>query len=167
MGRVRFSRRRAAVLAGGYAAVAGVLTALLLSTDAHLAGLAGLHRQVYADVGFAGTPLIDDVSQDVDLDFLAGDPALPRRFFSVRWRGFWYVAEAEEVELHGAGDDRLDVWLDFTGLFHPLTRPFPVYRARAGAALSTAHLRVMAAGAPTPDAGEHARDVVLSADGRS
>ena len=109
---MRFSRRRAAVLAGGYAAVVAVLTALLLSADARLAGLAGLHRQVYPDVGFAGTPLVDDVSRDVDLDFLAADPALPRRFFSVRWHGFWYVPEAEDVELHGAGDDRLDVWLD-------------------------------------------------------
>lgn len=109
---MRFSRRRAAVLAGGYAAVAACLTALLLSVDARLAGLAGLHRQVYPNVDFAGTPLVDGVSRDVDLDFLAADPALPRRFFSVRWHGFWYVPEALEVELHGAGDDRLDVWLD-------------------------------------------------------
>ena len=44
--------------------------------------------------------------------FLNDDPDLPRRFFSARWTGFWYVSEAGEVELHGAGDDRVDVWLD-------------------------------------------------------
>ena len=112
MAAIRLSRRRAAVLAGGYAAAIVVLTALLFAAEARTAQLVGLQRAVYPDVGFAGTPLVDDVSPGVDLDFLAGDPSLPRRFFSVRWQGFWYVPEAGEVELHGAGDDRLDVWLD-------------------------------------------------------
>ena len=109
---IRLSRRRAAALAGGYAAAIVALTALLFAAEARTAQLVGLHRAVYPEVGFAGTPLVDDVSPGIDLDFLAGDPRLPRRFFSVRWQGFWYVPEAGEVELHGAGDDRLDVWLD-------------------------------------------------------
>ena len=48
----------------------------------------------------------------ITLGFLNDDPDLPRRFFSARWTGYWYLPEAAEVELHGAGDDRLDVWLD-------------------------------------------------------
>ena len=48
----------------------------------------------------------------VSLEFLDTVPFVPQRFFSARWRGFWYVAESGELELHGAGDDRLDVWLD-------------------------------------------------------
>ena len=72
----------------------------------------GVRRQVFPDVGLNGAPLRDDVGDAITLDFLNDDPDLPRRFFSARWTGFWYVPEAGEVELHGAGDDRLDVWLD-------------------------------------------------------
>ena len=72
----------------------------------------GLRRQVFPAIGFNGTPLLDDVHAAIDLDFLDDDPDLPRRFFSSRWTGFWYLPEAAEVELHAAGDDRLDVWLD-------------------------------------------------------
>ena len=72
----------------------------------------GLRRQVFPDVGFSGAPVLSDVAADIALDFLDDDPLLPRRFFSVRWTGFWYLPEAGEFEFHGAGDDRLDVWLD-------------------------------------------------------
>ncbi len=72
----------------------------------------GLRRQVFPDVGFSGAPVLSDVAADIALDFLNDDPLLPRRAFSVRWTGFWYLPEAGEFEFHGAGDDRLDVWLD-------------------------------------------------------
>ena len=63
-------------------------------------------RQVFPDVGFNGTPLLDDVGTTITLDFLNDDPDLPRRFFSVRWTGYWYAPEAGDVELHGAGERR-------------------------------------------------------------
>ena len=44
--------------------------------------------------------------------FWRDDSTLPRRLFSARWHGFWYFAEAVLLELHGAGDDHLDVWID-------------------------------------------------------
>ena len=94
------------------AAITIVLTVLLLTLEVRSAGQAGLRRLVFSGVGFAGLPLLDDISSDVTLGFLEADPTLPRRFFSARWHGFWYLPEASVLELHGAGDDRLDVWID-------------------------------------------------------
>ena len=94
------------------AAMTVVLTVLSLILSARANELTGLARQVYPETDFGGAPLLDDISTDVDLGFLDEDPALPRRFFSARWHGFWYLPEGTAVELHGAGDDRLDVWID-------------------------------------------------------
>ena len=109
--------RRLRGLAGGSIGVAAGLTALLFVLSPGAADRTGVHRQVFPDVGFNGTPLLDDVGTTIALDFLNDDPDLPRptpriRFFSARWTGYWYAREAGDVELHGAGDDRLDVWLD-------------------------------------------------------
>ena len=112
MAGLRLSRRHRTALVGGYAAAAVSLTALLFVLDARLSERTGLRREVYANAGFDGAPLVDDVSPDVSLSFLTHDPEIPRRFFSARWRGFWYVPESGAIDLHGAGDDRLDVWLD-------------------------------------------------------
>ena len=106
------SRRRLKAFVGAYVVAAVALTALLLFLEGRLSERIGLHREVYPNTDFSGPPLVEGVSHDVTLDFLSDAPTLPRRFFSVRWRGFWYVPEAVEFELHGAGDDRLDVWLD-------------------------------------------------------
>ena len=51
----------------------------------------GLTRTFHADVGFAGDPLFQDRTAEVSLAFLEDDPALPRRFFSVEWRGYWFL----------------------------------------------------------------------------
>jgi len=100
-------------LAFGSVGVAATLTALLFTlVTLGAADRTGVRRQVFPDVGFNGTPLVDDVGATITLDFLNDDPDLPRRFFSARWTSYWYLPEAGEVELHGEGDDRLDVWLD-------------------------------------------------------
>ena len=104
----RFARKFAYV----YAAITIVLTVLLLTLEVRSAEQAGLRRLVFSGVEFADLPLLDDISSDVTLGFLEADPTLPRRFFSARWHGFWYLPEASVLELHGAGDDRLDVWID-------------------------------------------------------
>ena len=98
--------------AGIYVTVTVVLTALFFVLNANLAEKTGLNRFVYPEINLAGVPLLADVSQDVTLDFLDNHPELPLRFFSIRWEGFWYVPEARAFNLHGAGDDRLDVWID-------------------------------------------------------
>ena len=99
-------------MAGACLGAALGLTVLLFVLSSGAADRTGVRRQVFPDVGFNGAPLRDDIGDAINLDFLNVDPGLPRRFFSARWTGFWYVPEAGEVELHGAGDDRLDVWLD-------------------------------------------------------
>ena len=108
----RLDRQRLPGLAGACLGAAAALTVLLFFLNSGAADRTGVRRQVFPDVGFNRTPLIDDVGTSINLDFLNDDPDLPRRFFSARWTGYWYVPEAAEVELHGAGDDRLDVWLD-------------------------------------------------------
>ena len=108
----RLNRQRLRGLAGGTIGVAAGLTALLFVLSPGAADRTGVRRQVFPAVGFNGTPLLDDVGTTIALDFLSDDRDLPRRFFSARWTGYWYVPEAGDVELHGAGDDRLDVWLD-------------------------------------------------------
>ena len=100
------------IFACGYAAIAIVLAVFLLALEVRLTERSGMRRMAFSGVEFAGTPLLDDISGDVTLDFLEGDPTLPRRFFSARWHGFLYLPEAALLELHGAGDDRLDVWID-------------------------------------------------------
>ena len=93
-------------------AITVVLIALLFLLNANLAQKTGLNRFVYSDIDLQSVPLLADVSQDVTLDFLDEHPQFPRRFFAVRWEGFWYVPETRAFTLHGAGDDRLDVWID-------------------------------------------------------
>ena len=105
-------QERLRALALGSIGVAAGLTALLFFLSPGAVDRTGVRRQVFPAVGFNGTPLLDDVGTTITLDFLNEDPDLPRRFFSARWTGYWYVPEAGDVELHGAGDDRLDVWLD-------------------------------------------------------
>ena len=96
----------------GHLATAAVLTVLLFIISAGPHGRSGLNRCVYPNVGSTGPPILQDVSADLTLGFLDDDPELPRRFFSARWHGFWYVPETGTIRLHGAGDDRLDVWLN-------------------------------------------------------
>ena len=100
------------IFACGYAAIAIVLAVFLLALEVRLTERSGMRRMAFSGVEFAGTPLLDDISGDVTLDFLEGNPTLPRRFFSARWHSFLYLPEAALLELHGAGDDRLDVWID-------------------------------------------------------
>ena len=112
MAALRRLRRHLRALAAAYVAIAVALTGLLLVLEERLSERTGLRRQVFANTDFEGVPFVADVSPDISLDFLDDDPTLPRRFFSARWRGFWYVPESGAIDLHGAGDDRLDVWLD-------------------------------------------------------
>ena len=81
--------------------------AVYLVTACLLAGLAaaantltpetGLRRSIYTQADFAGTP-IDERTAEVNLEFLNDRLDLPRRFFSVRWRGFVFLDKAQPVE---------------------------------------------------------------------
>ena len=105
-------RQRLRRLAGTCLAAAVGLHVLLFLLAPRAADLTGVRRQVLPGVGFTGTPLRDDIVKTIDLGFLNDDADLPRRFVTARWTGFWYLPEAGRIDLHGAGDDRLDVWLN-------------------------------------------------------
>ena len=95
-----------------YLTVAFGLSSAWLLLDYGLAGQTGLHRLVWPVNDFQGRPLIDDISPDASLDFLEDDPRLPRRNFSARWQGYWYVPSSQFVNLHVEADDAADIWID-------------------------------------------------------
>lgn len=106
----RYTRLTAAVAV--YLALGIVLTAAWLFLGGQSSEHTGLVRHLYLGTGFSGVPRLTAVAGDLTLDFIDEDPALPRRFFSVRWQGYWYVPETRTITLYASGDDRLDVWLD-------------------------------------------------------
>ena len=91
-------------------ALAGTVAWLLL--DQRLAEQTGLRRQVWLAGDFEGAPFINDISPDATLDFLDDDARLPRRFFSARWQGYWYVPSRRSVTLQVDADDYADIWID-------------------------------------------------------
>ena len=95
-----------------YIAVALTLTAFGGILHWLVAPPIGLVRTVYADIGIAGEPLFEVRTTDISLAFLDEDPTLPRRFFSVEWRGFWFLPRAQTVDVYAGGDDRVDVLVD-------------------------------------------------------
>lgn len=107
--RLRLVRREPTLLVAAAVITLSVALFLLAGPTAHQTGL---KRSVYTQVGFRGAPRIADISPDISLNFLVDDPLLSNRDFSARWHGFWYLPAAASVDLYGAGDDRLDIWLD-------------------------------------------------------
>ena len=97
---------------GAYAATALACTAAWLLFEAQASERTGLRRELYLSNGFVGKPFRPEVSAGISLDFLDDDERLPRERFSVRWRGYWYVLDGGPIEVHGAGDDWLNVYVD-------------------------------------------------------
>jgi hypothetical protein len=71
----------------------------------------GLTRSVFSEVGFRGVP-IEERSFTVDLRFVDEQPTLPRQNFSARWRGYFYVSQAQTVEFFAGGNDEVEVRVD-------------------------------------------------------
>ena len=97
---------------GVYAVVALACTAAWLFLASQAAERTGLRRQLFLQNQFGGRPYSDEISAGISLDFLEEDERLPRRRFGVRWRGYWYVPDDGTIEIHGEGDDRLNVHVD-------------------------------------------------------
>ena len=72
----------------------------------------GLTRTIYANADFDGDPVLRDTATAIDLGFLDTHPDQPRRFFSARWTGVWFLREAQAVDVHLGGDDRVAIWID-------------------------------------------------------
>ncbi|MXY23729.1 MAG: hypothetical protein F4Y45_04300 [Acidobacteria bacterium] len=96
---------------GAYGTIALACTTAWLVIGPQAAERTGLRRELFLGNGFEGAPFRDEVSENISLDFLAEDERL-RRYFSVRWRGYWYVPESGPLQIHGAGDDWLNVYID-------------------------------------------------------
>ena len=95
-----------------YLAIALACTIAWLLLDQRLAEQTGLRRQVWLTGDFEGAPFINDLSPGATLDFLDDDARLPRRFFSARWQGYWYVPSSQIVTLHVDADDYAAIWID-------------------------------------------------------
>ncbi len=108
-------RRRVWIAAYVVAALTCTIAWMLLS--ARLAEETGLHREFWVANDFPGRPVTSDISPGIGLDFLDDDPRLPRRFFSARWRGYWYVPNRQSITMHVQADDSVDIWIDGTHRF--------------------------------------------------
>lgn len=99
----------------GSLTLAAALTVVHSILQATLSERTGLRQQVWQlseRTRDEGTLLVDDIAPAPDLDFLPGNAELPRRFFRATWSGYWYLPEAQEIDVHGSADDRLEVWID-------------------------------------------------------
>ena len=90
------TRRR---LVRWYLCVVVTLTVLSGALHGLIAPPMGLVRTFYATSGFSGEPLSQDRTTEISLAFLDQDPTLPRRFISVEWRGFWFLPQAQTVDV--------------------------------------------------------------------
>ena len=95
-----------------YLLAALTLTAASALLNQQLAVQTGLIRSFYPQVGFHGQPLFRDTTPDISLAFLEEQPQLPRRFFSVRWHGFWFIPREQTIEVYAGGDDHVVVVVD-------------------------------------------------------
>ena len=100
---------------------AGSVTLAVTLTVAHsilqatLSERTGLRRQVWQlseRTRDAGALLLDDIAPAPELDHLQRTGELPRRFFRANWSGYWYLPEAQQIDVHGSADDRIEVWID-------------------------------------------------------
>lgn len=96
-------------------------TAAWLAVGSQAEERTGLQRELFLATGFAGEPFRTEVSEDITLDFLDEDEDFPRRRFSARWRGYWYVPDGGPITIHGSGDDSLTVHIDGK----PVLRRYP------------------------------------------
>lgn len=92
--------------------VALAVTAAWLLLGSRADERTGLQRELFLATGFAGAPFRTEVSDNISLDFVDEDEHFPRRRFSARWRGYWYVPDGGPITLHGSGDDWLNVHID-------------------------------------------------------
>ncbi len=72
----------------------------------------GLIQTFFDGVGADRSPLVERVTQTVDLTILHEDDRLPRRFFSVHWRGVWRIPRRGLYDISIRGDDRVVLTID-------------------------------------------------------
>jgi hypothetical protein len=96
------------VLSGAISVVVVGLVSAFPPIVERLSPPAGLTRTMFTQVGFAGIPN-DAYTSEINLRFLDEQPDLPRQNFSARWRGFFYLPEAQTVEFFAGGNDEVEL----------------------------------------------------------
>ena len=99
----------------GSATLAVALTVAHSILQAILSERTGLRRQVWQlseRTRDEGALLVDDIASALELDFLQRTAELPQRFFRVSWSGYWYFPQPQQIDIYGAADDRIAVWID-------------------------------------------------------
>lgn len=94
------------------AAALTVVHSILQATLSERTGLRRQVRQLSERTRDEGALLVDDIVSAPELDFLERNAELPRRFFRATWSGHWYLPEAQQIDVHGSADDRIEVWID-------------------------------------------------------
>ena len=106
-------RRSVAVGLTLYLAGAIGLTGLSIVLDRTLKVETGLTRSMFEGPGFGGPERLQPATTgEINLAFLDDFPDAPRRFFSVRWEGYWHVLRDAAVDLYVGGDDRVVLRID-------------------------------------------------------
>ena len=101
-----------AFLLGVYLIVGTGLTATWSVLEDRLKFETGLLRSFHVGSGLETPPTRQEVTPNIDLTFVDEAPDLPRRFFSVRWQGTWYVSREQEIDIYCGADDLAVVSID-------------------------------------------------------
>jgi hypothetical protein len=72
----------------------------------------GLRQTFFEGVAADRSAVIERVTRTIDLSLLQEDDSLPRRFFSVRWSGFWWIPQRGLYDISVRGDDRVVLSID-------------------------------------------------------
>ena len=71
---------------------------------------AGLHQTYLTRPDAHERPMrLERVAPALDLSILDAHPELPKRFFTLRWEGYWYLPSTRYLDLYAGGDDRVVV----------------------------------------------------------
>src|SRR5687768_7965712 len=92
-------------------AVFAAIVSVLPPVIERLAPPAGLRRSVFTQTGFRGAPE-EGRTFDINLNFVNEQSSLPRQNFSARWRGFFYLSDAQTVEFFAGGNDEVELRVD-------------------------------------------------------
>jgi hypothetical protein len=95
-----------------YLAVAVAVTCAAVWVQTRAPADRGLHLSVSQIDAFDGRLLLQRLAPDLDLAFVDRDPSLPRRYFRVRWDGYWLVDRDRFVGVEAGADDRVTVRVD-------------------------------------------------------
>ena len=106
--------RRWAVALLGFGLVATALSVTSSVLHQRYEDETGLTREFFPNSRFEGLPVSTERAVKIDLSFLDDRPELPRRQFSVRWQGIWYLPQATSVDFFLGGDGRLRLFVDDT-----------------------------------------------------